>query len=209
MFKMTAVAGLTPKQQLSKNIAGNPLVGADRLAREAICVYLSAREKDCEFFFAMYKVQSIINAYERHPSEIRVLGGKEIESNGRFNLLLKKNAPLLSRHGLLDGISFSFTIGSREENCRKLQLNAESIVEQKSAEALQHFASQKNPSRLLSFIASGLQIINDTRFKAAFLELYVVASEGVVNGTRAKIRESAERLWKAAEDAGLIRYPIT
>lgn len=78
-----------------------------------------------------------------------------------------------------------------------------------SAEALQEFACQKNPGRLLSVIASGLLIINDIRFKAAFLELYVVASEGVVNGTRAKIQESAERLWKAAEDAGLVRYPIT
>ena len=52
-------------------------------------------------------------------------------------------------------------------------------------------------------------MIDDIRFKAAFIGLYAIASDGVVNGTRAKIRESAERLWKAAQDAGLIKYPIT
>ena len=85
----------------------------------------------------------------------------------------------------------------------------DSIVGLKSAEALQEFACQKTPDSLVSLIASGLQMIDDIRFKAAFIGLYAIASDGVVNGTRAKIRESAERLWKAAQDAGLIKYPIT
>jgi len=207
MFKQAAIKGLTPQQQLDMKIAGNPLVDADRLARGIMCIHFLQKEKGCEFFFALHRAQSILNSYAPRPPAIYVRGGERIESNGGFNLMLKKHAPLLSRHGLLDGVSISLTVGSRRKNCRKLRQNADSIIEQKSAEALQHFAGQKNPDRLLPLIARGLQIIDDIRFKAAFLELYIVAFEGVVNGTRAKVQESAERLWKAAEDAGLVCRP--
>ena len=136
-------------------------------------------------------------------------GGVKIETNGRFNLMFEKHAPLLSRHGLLKGITLSLDPGSRSENCGKLHLNVNAAIKRKSAKTLLAFASEKNPSPLLSFIAGGLQAINDLRFKAAFLEFYAVASEGAFNGIRAKIQESAEMLWKAAQDAGLIKYPIT
>ena len=199
---MAEMKGLTPQQRLHRRSTGNPLVDTDRLARGIMCDYFLQKEKDCEFFFALHRAQSILDA-NGHPPFIHVVEGKKTESNGRFNLMLKKHAPLLYRHGLLEGVTISFTMGSRAENCRKLRLNADSIVKQKSAGALQGFASQKNPDSLVSFVASGLQAIGDLRFKAAFLELYTAASGGVVNGTRAKIRESAERLWKAAEDAGL------
>jgi len=205
---MAEMKGIAPQQRLHRRSTGNPLVDTDRLARDIIGSSLSTREKGCEFFFALHRAQSILDA-NGHPPSIHAMEGKKTESNGRFNLMLKKHAPLLSRHGLIEGISLSLEAGSRVENRRKLQQNADFIVEQKAVEALQDFASQKNPGSLLSFIASGLQIISDLRFNAAFLELYLIASEGVVNGTRAKVRESAERLWKAAEDAGLVRYPIT
>lgn len=114
MFKIAEMKGLTPQQRLHRLSTGNPLVDADKLAREVMCSHLSPREKGCEFFFALYKAQSILGAHGHASPAVYVREGKEIESNGRFNLMLKKNAPLFCRTGSWKGSPFRLQPGAEK-----------------------------------------------------------------------------------------------